>query len=60
MRKILDLVAVLSFLLSSSIVGGGAFVYLNRATITEAALGEIMKKLPIPAIPSGTKDLLPF
>ena len=53
MRKLLDLIAVLSFLLSSTIVGGGVYVYLNRAQITEAVLGEVIKKIPLPAIPSG-------
>lgn len=52
MRKLLDLIAVLSFLLSSTVVGGSVYVYLNRAQITEAVLGEIIKKLPIPAVPS--------
>ncbi len=60
MRKLLDLIAVLAFLLSSSIIGGGALVYLNREKIKDAVLDQVMENLPIPSVPNVGGDSLPF
>ena len=37
MQKVINVLAVLSFLGTASIVGGGAYVYLNREAIIEDA-----------------------
>ena len=60
MRKLLDLIAVLAFLLSSSIIGGGALVYLNREKIKDAVLDQVLQNLPLPSVPDLGVDGIPF
>ena len=43
MQKLINVLAVLSFLGTASIVGGGAYVYLNREAITEDIKGKVTK-----------------
>ena len=73
MQKLINVLAVLSFLGTASIVGGGAYVYLNREAIIEDAKGKVTKAateaiagaLPgliesaMPALPDVTGSALP-
>ena len=43
MQKLINVLAVLSFLGTASIVGGGAYVYLNREAIAEDAKEKVAK-----------------
>ena len=53
MQKVINVLAVLSFLGTASIVGGGAYVYLNREAIIEDA----KEKVKIPATEAITSAL---
>jgi len=44
MQKVINLLAVLSFLGTASIIGGGAYVYLNRAELIENAKDKSQKQ----------------
>ena len=73
MQKLINVLAVLSFLGTASIVGGGAYVYLNREAIAEDAKEKVAKAateaiagaLPgliesaMPALPDVTGGALP-
>ena len=73
MQKLINVLAVLSFLGTASIVGGGAYVYLNREAIIEDAKEKVAKAaaeaisgaLPglidnaMPALPDVTGGALP-
>ena len=73
MQKIINVLAVLSFVGVSGIIGGGAAIYLNREAITEnvkekvakAAAEAISGALPgmlessMPELPSATGPVLP-
>ena len=73
MQKVINLLAVLSFLGTASIIGGGAYVYLNRAElienakeqVTKAATEAIAGALPgmisgaMPKLPSATGGAIP-
>lgn len=68
MQKVINALAVLSFLGTASIIGGGTYVYLQKdaiidgvkAKVTEAALGAITDALPgmmdsaLPELPGAT------
>ena len=43
MQKIINVLAVLSFVGVSGIVGGGAYVYLNREALAEQARERVTK-----------------
>ena len=74
MQKVINLLAVLSFLGTASIIGGGAYVYLNRAELIENAKEEVAKAateaiagaLPgmldtsMPELPSTTGPAIPL
>ena len=74
MQKLINVLAVLSFLGTAGIVGGGAFVYLNREAlaeqarerITKAATAAITEALPgmldaaTPELPKATGGALPM
>ena len=74
MQKVINVLAVLSFLGTASIVGGGAYVYLNREAIaedvkekvTKAATEAIAGALPgmldtaTPKLPEATGGALPM
>lgn len=73
MQKIINILAILSFAGTTSIIGGGAFVYLNKDSIIEnvknqvaAAAGEaIAGALPgmmdsaMPELPNSTGGAIP-
>tara|TARA_B100000073_G_scaffold290519_1_gene253274 strand:+ start:969 stop:1241 length:273 start_codon:yes stop_codon:yes gene_type:complete len=68
MQKVINALAVLSFLGTASIIGGSTYVYLQKdaiidgvkAKVTEAALGAITDALPgmmdsaLPELPGAT------
>ena len=74
MQKVINVLAVLSFLGTASIVGGGAYVYLNteaiaedaKEKVTKAATEAIAEALPgmmdaaLPELPETTGPALPF
>ena len=74
MQKIINVLAVLSFIGTAGIVGGGAYVYLNREAIiedakekvTKAATEAISGALPglidsaMPKLPEATGPAMPF
>ena len=43
MQKVINVLAVLSFLGTASIIGGGAYVYMNREALAEQAKERITK-----------------
>ena len=74
MQKIINVLAVLSFVGTAGIVGGGTYVYLNREAISEDAKEKVAKAateaiagaLPgmvdaaVPELPETTGPALPF
>ena len=74
MQKVINVLAVLSFVGTAGIVGGGAAVYLNKDSIvdniksqvTSAAAEAITGQLPgmmdsaMPEMPSATGGAIPF
>ena len=74
MQKLINALAVISFLGTASIIGGGTYVYLNREAlaeqarerITKAAAGAIADALPgmldsaVPSLPSATEGPVPI
>jgi len=59
MQKIINALAVASFVLSASAVGAGVYAYMNRETLIEQAKREIMESV----VPKGVKEVtekLPF
>ena len=73
MQKVINVLAVLSFLGTASIFGGGTYVYLNREAIAENAREKVAKAaaeaiagaLPgmvdaaMPELPSATGGVVP-
>jgi hypothetical protein len=73
MQKLINALAVLSFLGTAGIIGGGVYVYLTKDAlidsakkqVTEAATEAITEALPgmldaaIPALPSATGGAIP-
>ena len=73
MQKLINVLALSSFVVSASIVGGGAYVYLNKDAmiesvkekITSAATEAIAGALPgmldaaMPELPGATGGVLP-
>ena len=73
MQKVINVLAVLSFVGTAGIVGGGTYVYLNRVSIVEniksqvasAAAEAIADSLPgmldsaMPELPSATGGAIP-
>lgn len=74
MQTIINVLALSSFAISASVVGGGAYLYLNKDSIIEnvkeqvvnAATGAIADSLPdimdgsLPELPSTTGPALPM
>tara|TARA_R100000781_G_scaffold99312_1_gene62915 strand:+ start:711 stop:914 length:204 start_codon:yes stop_codon:yes gene_type:complete len=65
-RKVIDGLAVASFLLSAAFVGGGIYSYMwitsedNQKELLDSAVEKIKENLPIPSIPEATGPALPF
>jgi|TARA_B100000085_G_scaffold1716_1_gene1607 hypothetical protein len=74
MQKVINVLAVLSFVGTAGIVGGGTYVYLNREAIIEDAKEKVAKAateaisgaLPglidnaMPKLPEATGPAMPF
>ena len=66
MRKVLDSLAVASFLLSAAFVAGGIYSFLwisnedNQKELMDSAVEKIKENLPIPTVPKTTGKALPF
>ena len=59
MQKLINVLAVASFVMSASAVGAGVYVYMNRETLIEQAKREIIEAVT----PKGVKEItekLPF
>ena len=59
MQKLINVLAVASFVMSASAVGAGVYAYMNRETLIEQAKREIMEAV----MPKGVKQItekLPF
>ena len=73
MQKLINVLAVLSFVGVSGIIGGGTFVYLKRDALIESAKEKIaaaaaeaiagalpgMLDAAMPELPSATGDIVP-
>ena len=73
MQKVINVLALASFAVSASVVGGGAYVFLNKdnivegikANVTKAAMGAVTDSLPgmmdgaIPELPGTTGGPIP-
>jgi hypothetical protein len=61
MQKVINLMAVLSFLGTAGIIGGGTYVYLSRAEITENVKSQITTAITeaLPGMLSGSIPELP-
>jgi hypothetical protein len=53
MQKVINALAVTSFILSASAVGAGVYAYMNRETLLEQAKREIIEAV----MPKGVKEL---
>ena len=74
MQKLINVLAILSFIGTAGIVGGGTYVYLNREAIIEDAKEKVAKAaseaiagaLPglidnaMPKLPEATGPAMPF
>ena len=63
MQKVINVLALLSFLGTSAIIGGGTYVFLNKDTYIENAKSNITKlvgEAMIDALPQTTGGVIPF
>ena len=74
MQKIINVLALSSFVVSAAVVGGGAYVYLNKDAMIERAKGRIaeaateaiagalpgMLDAAMPELPNVTGGAVPF
>ena len=71
MQKLINVLAVSSFVISGAVVGSGVYVYFNRASILDEikskVMGSVTESLPdvlstegmIPSLPDATGPVLP-
>ena len=65
MQKLINLLAVLSFGVSAAVVGGGAYLYLNKDALVEGAKEKVTKAVTdavteaLPGMISGAMPELP-
>ena len=73
MQRLINVLAVSSFVVSASIVGGGVYVYLNKDAMIESAKEKVTKSAtelnctlpglldaPMPELPGATGGAIPF
>ena len=63
MQKVINVLAVASFVMSASAVGAGVYAYMNRETLIEQAKREVMEAVMPKGVKEVTKNLpirLPF
>jgi len=58
MQKLINLIALLSGLVSLSVVGGGAYLYLNKDTLIEDARTKVTKAVT-EALPKLVDSAMP-
>jgi hypothetical protein len=58
MQKIINVLSIASFVVSTTVVGTGIFVYANKDSIIESAKEKIMKEVSSLA-GNAVKDMLP-
>ena len=65
MQKIINAIAILSGVVSLTVVGGGTYLYMNKDTLVEDARGKITKAVTeavagsLPGLVSGSMPELP-
>ena len=71
MQKLINVLAVSSFIISGAVVGSGVYVYVNRASILDEikskVMGSVTESLPdvltspgiMPTLPDATGPVLP-
>ena len=63
MQKLINVLALSSFLVSAAVVGSGVYIYLNKDPLIEKAKSQVMESLKetLPGALSGglSKDLVP-
>ena len=71
MQKVINVLAVTSFVVSGAVVGSGIYVYVNRASILDGikskVMGSVGESLPdlltkpgiAPSLPDATGPVLP-
>ena len=72
MHKVINVLAISSFVISGAVVGSGVYVYVNRASILDGikskVMGSVSESLPdllttpgiAPDMPDMTGPVLPF
>ena len=58
MQKIINVLAVSSFVISLSVVGGGVYLYTQKDAIIDGVKSKVMKSV-MPDIGGGITDALP-
>ena len=60
MQKVINVLAISSFVISGAVVGSGIFVYVNRASILDGIKSKVMESVTesLPDVLSGEDMLL--
>ena len=58
MQKIINVLAISSFVICLSAVGGGVYLYTQKDAIIEIVKGKVMKSV-MPSIGGGITDAIP-
>ena len=58
MQKIINVLAVSSFVISLSVVGGGVYLYTQKDAIIDGVKSKVMKSV-MPSIGGGITDAIP-
>jgi len=58
MQKIINVLAISSFVISLSVVGGGVYLYTQKDAIIDGVKSKVMKSV-MPSIGGGITDALP-
>ena len=58
MQKIINVLAISSFVISLSVVGGGVYLFVQKDAIIDGVKSKVMKSV-MPSIGGGITDALP-
>ena len=58
MQKIINVLAISSFVISISVVGGGVYLYTQKDAIIDGVKSKVMKSV-MPSIGGGITDAIP-
>ena len=58
MQKIINVLAISSFVISLSVVGGGVYLYTQKDAIIDGVKSKVMKSV-LPSIGGGITDAIP-